>query len=132
MDRDDRRGAAFDDPLESAPEGQQRAGSGDLALGKDADDLTVVQRLSRLPQRPENHAGAAGGGNGNDPHYPHQPVKERMRGIARIHHEPDPPVDRGHKQEAVHEGHMIGDQQGAAGRRHMLAADDAHAIQGVG
>ena len=118
-------------PLESATERQQRAGTGDLSFREDADDLSVVECLPCAAERPENDAGTASRCDRDHLHGGHEPFEQRVCRIGGIHHEPNGPIDAGHEQEAIDERHMVRDEQCSAGLRNMLLADDAEAIERI-
>jgi hypothetical protein len=55
MNRDDRRGAALDDPFEPALKRRHHAGPCQLALREQADELTGIERLARLSKGVQDH-----------------------------------------------------------------------------
>ena len=67
VDGDDGRLPVPHDPLQTPVEGQQGSGSGDLTLGKDTDQFTLIQAFSGVPQRSQNLSRTLGGGDGNTP-----------------------------------------------------------------
>ena len=70
--RNDRRRTAFEDLGKTAIEGQEKAGTGDAAFGKNAHDLALRQGLACRPERLDDRPWSGGAIDGNHAGQPEQ------------------------------------------------------------
>ena len=130
--RDDGSISALDDALETALEGLQLAGAGDLAFPENTDEVTIVDMLPRIPHGLEDNPRATGGGNLDGLEGPEKGAVDGMMEIGRFDDEANRAVDAGDQEETIDERYMVWNQQGATLRRHVRPSDDSKPVEGAG
>src|SRR5215475_9913511 len=106
--RHDRHWRFFEDALDAGAEGLDVAGGRQPALGKDADELTVAQRLRDLGERAFHHLrillarGDRDRAAGAEDEAEHRQLEEVV-----VHHESDWSATRRHDDDRVDEAHVV-------------------------
>ena len=116
----------------AAAERQQLADAGDLAFGKNADDFAVADGVAGFAQGMDHVARAELRGNGNGANHFGEGLDVRLVVDVFEHEEADVAVGGGEQEKRVHERHVIGNEERAAGFGDVVAAFDANAVDGVG
>ena len=129
MDRDHRKVQPLDDLLHPALERQQVAGAGDRSFRENAHDVPGLELLARGLDRGD-HRARSGEIDRNGPQGPEQAAERPVFVIRTPDDEARVTAPRGPShQESVHQGDVIGYQQNAAPRRHMIGAQHPDAVQ---
>ena len=130
-DRDNGRVDVLHNALESTAKRKHLADARDLALGKDANDFAVFNRLAGFAQRLNHLAWPQLGGDRNHSHGAGERLDPGLLVEGLVHHETDFPASRGEQQEGIDLRKMIADQQRATCFGNMFAALDANAVKSV-
>src|SRR5271155_1625070 len=101
MSRDDRRRSPLDDTLEAALKWQEHAGPRELALGKQAHELALIERAAGLTKGLQDQLGSAGGGDRDRLHRPQEPAIKGPLEVRIPHDKPDQTVRAGDDEEAI-------------------------------
>ena len=112
--------------------GQQLADAGDLAFGENADDFAVADGVAGFAQGMDHVARAELRRNGNGANHFGEGLDVRLVVDVLEHEETDGAIGGGDEEERVHERHVIGNEESAAGFGDVVAAFDADAVDGVG
>ena len=123
-------GPARDD-LQPLGEGQHGAGAGDAALREDADEGSIARRLSRFVQGVLLLLGRIPRADGNETHAAAEGPHHGEVQVVPVHQEPRRALGHGPHEHAVHEGHVIGHQEGATLFGEVLPTTDPQAIESV-
>ena len=99
--------------------GKQRAGARDLAFGEHADQLPPVDGRAGFAERFQNDPQTTMRGNGDDAERLHEGFEDRLLGIVGIDDKTHGAIHAGDQEKAVDKGDVIGDEERAAGLRHM-------------
>ena len=113
--RHDGNGRRRDHLLHAGPERIQLAGLGQLALGKDADDLAGLERLRRLGERAILHLRVLLGGRDRDrAHRAEDERQQRNAEDAVVHHEADRAAHARGDDDRVDVAHVVADDDAGA------------------
>ncbi len=99
------------------PERQERAGAGDLAFGKNADEFAVVEGGAGFAERLQDDSQAPVRRNRNDAERFHEGFEERLLGILRVDDKSHGAIEAGDQEKAVDKRDVVGNQECASGWR---------------
>ena len=131
-DGDDGGIDVFHNAFEAAAEGEELAGAGDLAFGKDADELAVFEGVGGDLEGLEHFAGALFGGDGDDAEEASAPMDAGAVVDFLEHEEAHGAFEGGDEEEGIGEGDVVADEESAAAFGDVGAAFDANAVDGFG